>query len=117
MLSSPGQDTEEKTKLLSCTEDKRKVLKEEPGIVISPTDDKLPEDKYLSWKNQTLALQTSHKAEKQKTGLWQDFKDINVVENINYRGEKNEFLVELAPGWRCDRCNSSMCYIISVYQY
>ena len=102
MLASPDQDTEEKTKLLSCTEDSGKVMKEEPGIVISSSGDKVPEDKYLSWKNQTLALQTSHKAEKQRTGLWQDFKDINVVENINYRGEQNEFLVELAPGWRCE---------------
>ena len=103
--------------MLFCKEDERKVMKEEPCIVISPTDDKLPEDKYLSWKNQTLALQTSHKAEKQRTGLWQDFKDINVVENINYRGEQNEFLVELAPGWRYGRYYSSnllyyWCFLI-----
>ena len=56
-------------------------------------------DAYLTWKSQTLAMQTSHKEKKQKTGLWQNFNNINVVENKNYE-DRNEFVVELAPGWR-----------------
>ena len=60
---------------------------------------KLTGDAYLSWKARTLAMQTSHKEEQQKTGLWQDFNDINVVEK-NDSKDRNEFVVELAPGWR-----------------
>ena len=56
-------------------------------------------DDYHSWKSQTLAMQTSHKEKKQKTGLWQNFNNINVVENKNYE-DRNEFIVELAQGWR-----------------
>ena len=58
---------------------------------------KVTGDDYTSWKAQTLAKQTSHKEEQQKTGLWQDFKDIKVVGRSR---DQNEFIVELAPGWR-----------------
>ena len=66
---------------------------------MSSSPGKLTGDSYLSWKAQTLAMQTSHKEEQQKTGLWQDFNDVNVVEK-NISKDRNEFEVELAPGWR-----------------
>ena len=59
-------------------------------------------DAYLSWKSQTLAMQTKKKEKKQKTGLWQHFNNIKVVESKNYE-ERNEFVVELCRAggeWR-----------------
>ena len=70
---------------------------------MSSSPGKLTGDAYLNWKAQTLAMQTSHKEEQQKTGLWQDFNDVNVVEKNNSK-DRNEFVVELAPGWRSALC-------------
>ena len=52
---------------------------------------------YQKWKAETLAKQQSHKEGVQRTGLWQKVKEGEMEED---RGDKNEFVVELAPGWR-----------------
>ena len=52
-------------------------------------------DEYRIWKEQTLAKQTSHKEGEQRTGLWQQFKEVKVEEK-----DKNDYVVELAPGCR-----------------
>jgi hypothetical protein len=50
-------------------------------------------EEYREWKAQTLAKQTSHKEGQQRTGLWQQFKEVEVKEK-----DKNDFVVELAQG-------------------
>ena len=52
---------------------------------------------YRVWKAETMSKQTSHKEGVQRTGLWQEFKDVKFEENVK---DKNEYTVELAPGWR-----------------
>ena len=52
-------------------------------------------EEYRVWKEQTLAKQTSHKEGHQRTGLWQQFKEVDVKER-----DKNDYVVELAPGCR-----------------
>ena len=52
-------------------------------------------EEYRVWKAQTLAKQTSHKESQQKTGLWQQFMEVEVKEM-----DKNDFVVELAKGCR-----------------
>ena len=52
-------------------------------------------EEYRVWKAQTLAKQTSHKEGQQKTGLWQQFKEVEVKEK-----DKNDFVVELVQGCR-----------------
>ena len=52
-------------------------------------------EEYRVWKAQTLAKQTSHKEGQQRTGLWQQFKEVEVKEK-----DKNDYVVELAEGCR-----------------
>jgi hypothetical protein len=54
-------------------------------------------DEYRVWKEETLAKQTGHIEAAQTTGLWQQFNEVKMV-----RKEKdpNNFVIELAPGYR-----------------
>ena len=54
-------------------------------------------EEYMKWKKETLAIQRSHKEAQQRTGLWQDFKEVKVKEKIR---DPNEYVIELSPGWR-----------------
>ena len=55
---------------------------------------------YQKWKAETLAKQQSHKEGVQRTGLWQKVKEGEIEEEEDDMVDKNEFVVELAPGWR-----------------
>ena len=48
---------------------------------------------YRVWKAQSLAKQTSHKEGQQRTGLWQQFKQMEVK-------DKNDYVVDLTQGCR-----------------
>ena len=52
-------------------------------------------EEYKVWKEETLAKQTSHKEAEQRTGLWQQFTEVEVKEK-----DKNEYVVEIAEGCR-----------------
>ena len=52
-------------------------------------------EEYRVWKEETLAKQTSHKEAEQRTGLWQQFTEVDVKEK-----DKNEYMVEIAEGCR-----------------
>ena len=52
-------------------------------------------EEYRRWKEETLAKQTSHKEAQQRTGLWQQFKEVEPKSL-----EKNDYTVEVAPGCR-----------------
>ena len=55
---------------------------------------------YQRWKSETLAMQQSHKEGVQRTGLWQKVKEGEEGKEEEDAVDKNEFVVELAPGWR-----------------
>ena len=61
----------------------------------SQVGDGVKSDDYRLWKAQTLAQQTSHKEAEQRTGLWQQFREVEVKKKV-----KNDFVVELAQGCR-----------------
>ena len=55
------------------------------------------EEAYQLWKEETLARQTSHVVPVQTTGLWKQFKDMDIIDK-DY--DKNSFVIEVAPGYR-----------------
>jgi hypothetical protein len=56
---------------------------------------------YQKWKAETLAKQQSHKEGVQRTGLWMKWKEgVMEEEEDEDMVDQNEFVVELAPGWR-----------------
>ena len=64
-------------------------------MVDSLSDEGVKSEEYRVWKEETLAKQTSHKEAEQRTGLWQQFKEVGVKEK-----DKNGYVVEIAEGCR-----------------